>query len=246
MTFSYEDLLSPEEILADALVAINDQEMKLFRKGWYLRQIRTGLETLNYKAPFVERHADMYISKDLSMPLPSGAWNIKDIFLYNGDDCTIQTSTRVLLKRNFIQGAGGYTARVKTGQIDLYSKTNVNDNSLFFYNVNNGRIVLSSSCAAFENIRVVFYGMPTDISQVKFIPPFLREVLISYTVERAFFSLKATENSYRLMWIDAKTDLYSELNRTEPSKWDNAIYAIKRIDKKAWDDISVYLNSLNY
>lgn len=247
MTFSYHDFLTPQEILADALVDVDDEEMKIFRKGWYMRQIRTAIEKLNYQAPFNETFIDLPISTDLIIEVPKGAWNIQDIFLWSGEDCIIQNSVRVFHKDNFYtHGNGlGYTARNKTGQSDYYIQSRTADSGVFFYNIHNGAIHLSEACSMFESIRIVYNGMPKDISEVAFIPPFCRQAVVGYVVERTFNALKNRDISYRTAWLDAERDLYISKG-TEKSKWDYAIGMIKGIDNKYWDDLSEYLSRMNY
>jgi len=248
MTFSHENLLSPQEILADALVAVNDEQMKLFRLGWYMRQVRTATERLNFQAPFNETFFDIPLTDNLIIPMPKGAWDIKNLFLWNGENCVIERSVRVQKKVNtHTLGKGmGYTANKKTGQNDYFYATGVNDASVYWYSEHNGAIYLSDACASFQNIRIICNGMPTDISDIKFIPPFCREAVVGYVVERAFFSLKSRDLQYRALWMDAKQDLYSEPSRFEQSKWDFAISKLKQIDKKYMNDLADYLSKMNY
>jgi hypothetical protein len=247
MTFSYHDLLSPQDILADVLVDVNDEEMKTFRIGWYMRQIRSATEKLNYQAPFRETFIDLPISDDLTIEIPKGVWNIKDIFLWSGDNCVISQSTRVFHKDNFYtHGSGqGYTARNKTGQADYYIRPRTNDAAVYFYNTHNGCIHLSEACKTHGNIRIVYNGMPKDISETKFIPPFCRQAVCGYVVERVYSAMKGRDLAYRTLWHDAERDLYLPKG-TEPSKWDYAIMMIKRLDTKYYDDLSEYLSKMNY
>lgn len=250
MTFSFDDLLSTNEILADALMIIDDREQRQLTPGWYARQVKKALEQLNYQAPFVELFKDIELPENLIVSMPKGSWNIRDLFLWSGDECIIEYSVRVGHKTNFnTYGQGtGYTARTKPSQPDLFiNNYGVNDTSLYFYYANAGNIFLSDACASYDNIRIVYNGSPTqDIDDVRFIPPVAREALIGYVVERAFFVLKTRDPKYRLAWADAKADLYQEPSRMEQSKWDMAITLLKRLDKKRLDDLSVYLSKMNY
>jgi hypothetical protein len=157
-------------------------------------------------------------------------------------------SIRVFNKANFqTLGKGmGYTARNKTGQPDPFVHNRTNDSNVYFYNENNGNIYLSDACGSYQNIRIRCNGMPTDISNVRFIPPFCREAVTGYVVERAFFALKARDAAYRVQWVDAKVDLYQEPGRFEQSKWDFAVSMLKAIDTKYMDDLAEYLSKMNY
>ena len=106
--------------------------------------------------------------------------------------------------------------------------------------------MFSESCKHYENFRLVFNGLPKDIDNVKFIPPFCREFLIGYVVERFYFSVKRVDPQARIHWADAKGDIYSPLGVTEPSKYDRCIELIKTIDKKQLNDLGEYLSKMNY
>jgi hypothetical protein len=87
--------------------------------------------------------------------------------------------------------------------------------------------------------------MPKSISLTKFIPPFTRSCLVAYVTEKVFKALYARDKSYRVQWLDAKTDLYG-MRGSEPSKWDKAEALLKRVDKKQINDLGEYLSQLNY
>lgn len=251
MTFSYNDLISPKEILADVLPIVDDEEMKMFRPGWYMRQVHQGLKKLNFEAPYIEQKIDLSLPENLILDVPSNVFNIIDIYLWSGEDCVIQESHRVYHKSNFHSNGHeqGYTARNKTGQSDSFISPFGYDYNAYFYNIVHGNIYFSDACSSFDNVRIVYNGMPKSIEQSdsKYIPEFCREALISYVVERAFFALKARNPAaYRILWADAKADLYSPNGQLEPSKWDLAIGLIKKLDKKYMDDLSEYLGRMAY
>ena len=190
----------------------------------------------------------MKIPDNLLLQIPKGVYNIKDIFLWNGDNCIIQSSQRVFHKEMQTQGKGkGYTANIKTGQSDRFVPyVAEQDSNIYFYTANMGVISFSESCSAYENVRVVYEGFPDQmIDKVRFIPPFFREALVGYVTERAFFALKSRDVAYRLIWADAKSDLYDRIG-TEQSKWDNALYLSKKVDKKKRQDMQEYLSKMDY
>lgn len=261
MTFSYKDLLSYKEILADVLVNVDDKEQRLLTPGWYKRQVKLGLDKLNYQAPFIERFKDFKMPSDLIVEMPAGSWDVIEVFVWNGAsndcceegesccDCVISSSVRLFHKDNFHTYGyqKGYTAKVKTGQADYYIKNSTNDANVYFYYSNEGKLYLSDICANFQNVRVIYNGTAnTDIDTVKFIPPFCREAIIGYVTERVFFALKVQEPKYRLAWADAKQDLYGMIDRMNISKWDLAISLLKAIDTKYRDDLDEYLSRMNY
>jgi hypothetical protein len=248
MNFSYQDLVSIEEILADVLLNVNDEECKLLNIGFYKRTAKKALERLNFETFFYKRYVDEVIPTTLEMDMPSGSWNIEDIFVFNGSDpCHVGTSARVFYKQRYISSGKdmGYTARNKYGQEDSFIFPYQNDNISLYYNVINGKIMFSDYCRNYAYVRIVFNGTPTDIDKTKIIPPFAREAVVGYVTERALFSLKMKMPNYRAHWSDAKTDLYSPSSRTGMAKWDSAVYNLKRMDKKQRDDFAEYLGRIN-
>ena len=251
MTFSYQDCLTIEEILADVLVQVDDEELKQFTRGWYKRQIRTGLEKLNYTAPFLPLFKDIDITSNLVIPVPSGVWDIADMFIWNKDsecDCKMKDTVRLFHKRNYMSKGYdmGYTSRHMSGSTDyLMGMPYRYDYTVFFYNVVMGNFILSDACNGYEKLRIHYNGVPSDIDTVKFIPPFLRDALITWGVLQTFGALKARDaNKYRALWGDAKTDLYQR-NGLDPSKWDEAKSLLKKVDRKAINDLAEYLGKIN-
>lgn len=253
MTFSFEDMLTIEEILADVLPAVDDEKIKYFPEGWYKRQVKTGLDALNYNAPFLETFIDVDVTSNLIITIPSGVWDIQDLFLWNGqadcDNCKIDSAVRLFHKRNMhTKGYDfGYTARHTSNMSDAFLPVPYSaDSTTYFYNVHLGNIILSDACIDYEKLRIVYKGVPKSLNTVKFIPPFCREYLIAYVVERTFSALKAKDPArYRALWGDARADLY-EMRGTEPSKLDKAQSLLKRLDKKVLNDLSENLAQQYY
>ena len=252
MTFSYADLLSIENILADAIMFTGDPEMRLLGKGFYARQAKRGLDEMGFETMFDLRYQDIEMPHDLRLPMPSGAWNLRDIFAFNtylpeteeqNRCCQIIDSTRIFHKNNFLSTGyqNGYTARNKTNQWDYFVIPFSNDSAAYFYNVQNGMIMLSDACNIYQYVRIVYNGTPSDIDKTNMIPPFCRNAIVGYVVERALFALKSRDKAYRIDWMDARADLYSPTSRTSSSKWDEAKYRLKSMDKKQRDDLAEYL-----
>jgi len=252
MTFSYQDCLTPETILADVLVNVDDEKQKQFTHGWYMRQVKVAVEKLNFNAPFIQTYKDIDMTSDLIIPIPKGVWGLNDLFVWTPagdceDACKIGSIVRVFHKRNFMSKGydTGYSARHMSNSSDylnLYPYQE--DHSTFFYNIHNGSIMLSDACVAYDKVRIHYNGVPTDISTVQFIPPFAREAIVAFVTERAFLALKARDPKYRAMWVDAQADLYGKRGYDQ-SKWDEVQSLTKRVDKKVWDDISEYLGRIN-
>lgn len=247
MTLSFENFITAQEIMADALVNINDEEQKLFRPGWYQRNIHTGMKRLNYAAPYLRTYTDIAIHDNLIIDVPAGVFNIVDIFVWSGEDCVLTDTQRVFHKDGFFTSGHlkGSTAR-NNGQPDLFINTYGSASSVLYYNTHNGSIMLSDACYGYDYIRIVYDGFPKSASDTKFIPDFCREALVGYITERAFFALQGRDLAYRSLWMGAKQDLYTSPSPGEPSKWDFALRMMKKLDKKYMDDLAEYLSKMAY
>lgn len=259
MTFSYADLLSLENILADAIMYVGDPGMKILNKGYYLRQAKAGLDEMGFETFFDLRYQDIEITENLQIPMPSGAWNIRDLFVFNtyvsvtdnvtsdttiSSCCQIAESRRLVHKQNFLTRGyeSGYTARNKSNQWDYFVIPFSQDNVLYFYNVQNGMIMLSDYCKPWKYLRIVYNGTPSDIDKTKMIPPFIRNAIVGYVTERCLFAIKSRDKTKRIDWMDARADLYTKAGPTTASKWDEAKYRLKSMDKKQADDLKEYLS----
>ena len=247
MNVSQENYLSINNILADALRICDDEEMRKRNVGWYKRQVKSGLDALNFRTFFDIRFEDFDMPETLMLSMPKGAWNIIDVFAYSGDCYKVETSIRIMNKGHFTRDGhnNSYTARNKTGQADNFIVPYWNDVNIAYYNIQNGLMIFSDYCSSFDKIRLVFNGMASDVDDAAMIPPFIRDALVGYVAERFFFSMKAVNPAYRVLWMDAKADLYNKKSARESSPWDEAQYMLKRLDNKQRDDLKEYWGRLN-
>jgi hypothetical protein len=254
MTFSQSDLLSINSILSDVLTAVDDRETKLLNKGFYVRQVRKALDELNFTTFFDVRYKDLDLPTNLKLEIPSGLWNIRNLYAFNYDDnidCKIGQSVRVFHKDNFISDGKdmGYTANNKSFQVDPFTIPFSSDSIEHFYNTQNGLIIFSEACQNFDKVRIVYNGIASQIDEANIVPRMVQEAVIGYVVFKVFAALKARHKSsvnYRVLWADAKEDLYGKRSSYEVSVWDEAKYRLKSMDKKYRDDYAEYLSKMYY
>jgi len=225
MTFSEESCLSINEIIGEVQIAVDDENSKKLNIGTYQRFVKDSINELNYNAMFLQLTTEIDISHSLTIPVPKGAWNIIRIYAFNGECCEIDESQRVWHKTRFVKAkqGTGYTVDVKA---DVYDSVGVKgyryDGAVMYYNIQNNLIMLSEACRAYDKIRIYHNGIPSDIYSAKMIPPFVKQAVIGYCIERACFYLKKRDTTYRTMWQEAEHDLYQKKTVLEYSKWDEA------------------------
>ncbi len=260
MNFSNENYCSIKECLADVTISVNDESMTLLSPGFYSRQIRKAMEELSFSTYFNVVYLDLDIPIDLNLPIPKNMWNITDLFVYlksvvdcsetTCDNCSIDGMVRVFYKRQYISKGKdfGYTARSHEDNVnDPFVVNPGTATNLLWYNVIEGVIMLSDGCKDYDKIRIVANGLvAADIGEAKIIPPFVREAVILYAVEKAAFALKARDVKYRPIWVDANSALYTKKSTNTVSVWDQALYLLKRRDNKERSDFITYLGRMNY
>jgi len=259
MNISPDSYCSIDGIKADVLVRVDDENERKLSPGFYVRQIKRALEELSFDTLFNVIYRDLDLPQTLNMPIPKNMWNINDIFVWNHgsvdcsqptcDDCSINGMQRVFYKRNYIsKGKGyGYTARNHENGIDPFMRRIGNANMLLWYNVVEGIIMLSPTCSGFDKIRIVANGlMSADITKSKIIPMFVRQAVILWATAECAAALKKKDPTYRVVWMDARTELYTPSSRQTGNVWDEAKYRLKKRDKKENDDFDTYLSVMGY
>lgn len=250
MQFSRQDLLTPEMILADVLMELQDEDTTLFTKGWYVSQIQQSLEELGFEAFFEDIQQDLDVPKTtLKVNIPAGCFNLKEIYVFNQDDCcTISNMQNVWWKDRFnTQGYGkGYTSRnhpdIKDPYIEGFNPSDVTSVYLLFYNIINGIIHLSDSCEPFDKIRLIYSGVMANIGDIPFVPRIFRQVVKDWVIEKAYRYLMNREpRRFTPMWKNINTVLYAPYM----GSWDKAIMRANSLDSKMKSDLKEYLSSMN-
>lgn len=209
--------VSVNELLADILIQSHDEDLRSgFTKGYYISQIQRAVEDLGYDIFFQTITRDFKMDKKkLILKMPNGSFNIREIYLFNGDCCSKDGSVIVHWKRLFNNLPGGTTHTAKrkennTGQTDPIFDPFIRDfafippTNLYYANIQNGTIMFSSNCADFDNIRLVYNGVGTeDIGDEPVIPRIIREAVIDFVLESIFRAKYAKDRTFRAQWSDA-------------------------------------------
>lgn len=253
MDISPESLVSIDEILADVLKIVGDSDTKTNSKGWYISQVQQALEELSFDTFFLKLNSSCAIPDDLRVDMPKGAFNLRQLYLFNGTECNIESSQVVYRKRNFINGksGNGYVARDKwNNRRDLFHKhrTGTSKNDLFFFSIQNGTIMLSESCRGYQNVMIVYNGVMADIGEVPFVPQFFRQAVKDWVVVKALDD-KMTEAvgtaSYG-HWANMQARYNQSLTKEFTGSWAKAEQRAAQLNEKDRQDFKEYFTRLNY
>lgn len=255
MNFSQEDFVTVGDILADVLKVVKDSDYKTNSRGWYVSQIQQSLEDLSFDTFFFQINKTLPIPENLSVPMPKGTFNIRQIYAHNGDQCDFGSAVNVYHKRNMINSPSGrdYLARDRWGNHrDPFhlnrSRVHENPNGVYFFGIQNGIIMLSSSCKVFDHITVVYNGVHTDIGEVPVVPTFLRQaVKLRVTVEALKVKLvDAIGTPEYTQWNNVLQLHKNDLEDPYDGEWIKAERRAKTLDAKQREDIKMYFQRMNY
>lgn len=240
-------MVSVDEILADVTLEMGDPSMRIRNIGYYRAQVKMALNELSFDSLFIDVYRDEPIPDDLRLRIPQGLFNIRGLWIYTGTPDDVGYQETVYWKRTFFSRGSnqGYTAAIKEGQVtDPFVRMTSVSEGQYYFNTQNGYIILSDSCAIFDYIRIMGSGLLTDgldIYSQKIVPKFVQKAVILWAVEKSARSLKIFDNRYRAIQTDAATQL-DEYGLS--GAWHQAKRRLKDLDKKKYQDIVLYTNNL--
>lgn len=250
------DFTSAERIIADVTATVGDREFKTgFSRGWYESHVQKALQELAMESRIFKVHQDIEVPQDLQVPMMKGVFDIREIYLYNGSLCEPDKTQVLHWKRLFNNkgnnGGNGYTSRVKddgSNSADPFlpnqsyhnRNTRLYYGSKFYYNVENGIIMLSNDSRTFPYLKVIYNGLGGEIGDKPVIPRFFERAITDYLEERFYNAMKSRDiRLYRPLWVDADSRL-----RDYNGAWAKAIKRVKTMDRSQQESMNEYISSM--
>lgn len=237
--------LSINEVLADALVQLNDSATRKLSMGFYRAQVRNAMDELGFGTVFQELHKDWPIPANNIIVFPANAYRIKQVQIYTGSPDDVGYVQPVYWKKGGkSEGYGkGYTAdNHPSNYSDIYFDTPAwGDTDInYFFTFTRGNLVLSDPCSAYDYVHIAFDGIPSGVlDDVKMVPPEVRAAVVLWVVEKCAAALKMREPAYRTVQADAAAQL-DEFGMA--GAWHEAKMRLKYQGKKIQRDIAEYNN----
>ncbi len=259
MNTSAQNFVTVDEILADVLKLVDDERYEVNTKGHYTSQIQQALEGLAFDTFFQTLRDDFDFPVDnLTLPMPLGSFNIKHVYLYNGDKCEVSRSQKVWYKTNYFTKGNGYFADNKGNNMDpfiensrsnryqsLYPGHQVRSSAdnTFYYNTENGMIMFGSACRIYSKVHIVYNGTGCDIGSIPIIPLFLREAVNDFVTE---FTLRIKMAKDPRTWTTLWQIYDKRLNRDQQyglgqGSWYRAEQRVKNMSTAERSDLLEYL-----
>jgi hypothetical protein len=213
MDFSTDNLISVDAIISEVARNIDDEPMRKFSKGYLTSLVQQALEQLDFQT-YMTKQIE-YFDYATEIHIPENAWNIREIYLFNGECCDITSAQPVWWKANY---RGNAANRVTKNTNDPFIRSYTYEDNVYYYNAEGGSIYFSSACATYEKIMVVFNGISTTIGTTPMIPIQWRRVVCDMVTVECFKKLKARLGNpkeaqmYRALYAEAYNDLYNKLS----------------------------------
>jgi hypothetical protein len=238
---------SIKEVLADVLVSLNDEAQKLLTPGFYRSKVKDALDELAFDITFLPVTNDYEIPDNLIVDIPKGCFNLRQIHIFTGTPDDVQYVENVYWKKGrHTRGAEtGYTADVHHWNVtDPFIQVSIDEYSMYYFSVQNGRIYLSDACSGFDYVRLTFDGIPSmNLDEVKMVPPEVKKAVTLWATEKCASALKIRDSKYRAIQADAASQL-DEYGLS--GAWHEAKMRLRRLDKKQMKDIIEYNSKMNY
>lgn len=246
--------VSANHIIANVAKTVGDDKFRMgFSLGWYRSQIQDALQELAFDTFYETITLDYDVPDNLRLEFPPNVFNPKEIYVYNGDGCCTPSNSQIVhWKRQFNnKGKGdGYTSRVKEGghnQSPFVANLSDwdNDHSIggtkYFYNIQNGTIMFSSSCRGFRKVRLIVNGMGGAIGEIPVIPRFFEQAIKDWVKERFYEAMIHRDpRLYKPLFESARDQRVNMRNGT----WKDARLRISRMDSLQKDDLNEYISAI--
>jgi hypothetical protein len=246
MDINHLNLYSIQEVLADVLVHMDDEQNTKLTPGFYRAQVKYALDELGFDISFLPVTEDFPMPEDGMLQVPKGCYNLKLIHVYNGTPENVGYVENVYWKKN-AQTRGknmGFTANQTGFNItDPFCQVRACASSLYYFTIQNGIIRLSDACTSYPYIRATFEGLKSVLlDEVKMVPPETRKAVALWVTEKCAGALKVRFKEYRQVQIDAASQLDEYgLN----GAWHEAKMRLARLDTKLLKDSILYNAKLN-
>lgn len=233
-------------IISDIAKKSGDPDFSFEGKGSYIALIQEAMQELSIDTLYLELHKDIELNNCLEIPMPSGAFNLREVYGYSGTDCNPQNSKPIYWKRRYKRNISSDTWG---NNGDPYHKNRGESNppgNLYFCGISNGIIYLSPSCKNFEKVQLRYNGLMGDIDETPIIPIIFRQAIVDYCVVQAITTRIVVNPTHQALsaWQFAYSVHEARLNKLYTGSWDTARHRAKTMDSKSRNDLKEYFSNI--
>lgn len=250
--------VTPESLIFNASAFAGDIKHEYIPKGVFMSWIRDAFVELNMQTSFQEQRVSVpFDTKTLTIPLPEDCFDIRNIYMFNGTECTFDVTKKVYWKKNYYTQGVGYVANDKwnNGRDPIFTShdslnpSNPNDrdfgsNSLLFYNVQLGNLMFSSNCAsAGSMVHIHYSGTGSSVMDAPIIPIYFKNAIEDYITEAGLRMRMAMEPASAKMYAFLQQTYEKRLDKEGMrGSWHNAKSLAKSMNTEQRNDLNNYLS----
>ena len=246
--------ISAKNIINAASRAIGDPTGNIVTRMSYKEFVSNGLTLLFHQVPFDRRFVDAAIPQDRMINVKGYVAGISKVLLYNGQNCDVQNSVRVMEKTGYVHfgGEGGFRSNdwENSDDITQSSAGNMSEpHNAYYYGWMPGKegvMHLSPQCASYERIHIEYAGIGHDRIQEE-------DIQVPIWAEEAIRHYVCMRGCEVLLHFDGKTEKanaqmknyswqYTDIN----GSWANAKAAWGGMDLKEQEDVSYHFLRLGW
>lgn len=244
-----------------AAAMAGDKTMSIIPRGMYLSIISDAFRELNIDSFFMINQKDFEMpTEHLSIQLPDDCFNVRNIYIFDGDVCNVAQSKKVWWKRNYYTTGSGYFANDKgyNGNDPYYMnhsemenrdkrfirvEPNSTVNNVLFYNIQNGVLMLSSSCrAAGTRVHVEYNSTGCNVEEAPIIPRFFKTAIEDYAIETLMRFRMANEPANARAWQILQQTYAVRLDKDGlDGSWHKAVMRVRNMDTLQRASLAEYL-----
>jgi len=234
-------------IISDIAKKSGDPDFEFESRGSYIALIQEAMQELSIDTFYYEQEENFEIKDGcLQIPMPSGAFNLREIYGFFGTECKPNNSQKIWWKRNYKNNIASDNWG-NSGSPYYKNRGDANPpGNLFFAGLSNGVIYLSPSCKQFDQIQLRYNGLMGDISDTPIIPIIFRQAIVDYCVVQAITTRITINPTHQAMsaWQFAFSVHNDRLNKPYTGSWDSARHRAKTMDTKSRNDFKEYLSNI--
>lgn len=171
-----------DEVILSIAQMTGDDGFKWRSQGFYLGQLKDGLRKLAHDTRFDVKTIQEEVPSDLRWELPSDFHNVRQLWLYKGQNCTVENRVNTYRKWNYLTKGDGFLANNDGPNIDdpYFAPTGVElVSGLYYWSVQNGFLMFSDNSRSYR-FHLQYNGLGISDPRQPSIPEFLREPLRHY------------------------------------------------------------------
>ena len=248
MTLSEESFIDPNTIVGEIAKQSGDPGFEWDVYGYYLSLVQEALAELSMDTLFLELSKTYKLEDGCrELTLPEGAFNVRDVFGHNSEECIVDNSTNIWYKHNYRKGFSRDSW--SNGADPFYRNRSSRPHSqLYFCGISNGVVHLSESCMKFKYVTVFYNGVLANLGEAPVVPIFFKKAIVNYGVVNCLVARIAQHSANEKVngWQFAYAHHKKEMDGFYDGSWEKARIRVKKMDKKQRKDFREYFARLRY